>query len=371
MAPALLLSAFVLPSCEESPAFSSTDLANNSLPPNMTKYDPVLVKAADGTMICIVQGEYDFQFFKSAEGYGETGYDAGIDIKAVKLAGAVDYSQSDLYHPITPLDALALVHYDWGKIFTSAVHQANLGQNPIDAIELGKALEWLSTGNLNYTAPGNTDYRPGWYWEQSEAISGLSSEWRNFAIVPVEIDKSPWRFPVVFCLPNNCLLRVVEENTDARRIHFFKNAAGYGVQGARANLLIVGAGHESPTANTYSEISLQEVFAHFDGELKPLLERAIIQARHISQSVNPERLANLFGYTIDGAPSSSAPEIRKRTKEDLVREELERDLEAAFLNAAHKDKTGLLLQRWNELDEPGRLRLMNAWAVAQQMEASK
>lgn len=370
LAPTLLLSTLAMQSCGDAPAFSSSDLANNSLPAEVSRRDPVLVKALDGTLICVTQGRYDFQFYKTADGYGETGYDGALDIKMLKIGGAVDFSESDLYFRITPLEALAYVNYDWGKIFTSAVHQAPMGDNPIDAMELGMNLEWLATGRLAYTAPEVQDYLPPWYTEQSGAIAGVSvGVGADGRMLPELRAQAAWRMPVVICMPNNCLLKVVEENNDGRKIHFFKNAAGYGVEGARAHLVVIGGGMESPTGNIYAEISPQEVFAHFDGDVQPLLQRAALQKLHMTQSVDPENLANIFGYSYNAGNETSPTRVSKGQKQQEPVPGESIDLEAAFLTAARAEASGAMLRRWNELDDAGKQRLMNAWAVSQSMQS--
>ncbi|MCB0339106.1 MAG: hypothetical protein KDD53_05860, partial [Bdellovibrionales bacterium] len=283
--------------------------------------EPVIIKLVDESLLCITQKGDDFRFFKTSDGYAESGWRGGIEFADLKAGIDYDTSHANIYYEISPLEALAMVDYDFRKLYEPAIAQAERIENCANPTALGSMLEWIATGYTKHVGP-EFECIPDWYSYATDAVMGFrfrppDSNPEKFEREDLElflfggvddITKSEERIPIVLRLSDGCLIKVSEVNLEdsSGGVVFCRTASGYGVEGLGGSFLVLEGGRERPTAGIYEKISVREAGVLLDDNWHPLYFRAKLQDAIMNDfSTNPEKIRTAFEniYGPSGLPS--------------------------------------------------------------------
>lgn len=261
------------------------------------------VKMSDGNLICINQyGDRWLEFAKTSSGYGE----AGLTAEAATVGIGVDYSVANIYHALKPIEALALMDYDW-KVFYQAAKEARARDPESVDPELVERVLRPYVEPMEEPVPA-TSQRPN-ATEQPKSLEALSLATAQFETWPLlpESDRHRGTIPepvyIRLDVDGDVLLKASEIRG---RLYLSKTSGGYGVFGLRFSAATFGGGFEIPVGNLYFPVGVEEARAYMDGNWGRLYERAVAQAKVLPNSVSPE----LIRRTFESPPADSDPLFR-------------------------------------------------------------
>jgi hypothetical protein len=223
--------------------------------------EPIYVSVGDGTLIRIKQDPRGFSFQRNASGYASL--EAGVEVYGT--GGSVTVPVANIYFDFSPLEALALVDFDWQRLHAVAIQNSQRSGTYVDPDLLQLMLEPL--GSLKATTP-------------TDRISRIDP-----ATCGIEVTASGG-VPIFVRLPDFNLLKITY---DGQNLEFFKTSEGYASAAIKARVVGIGGEVTVPIANIYTKIEDSgEVLGYFHND--PAAIEALVALA--------ERQQKLFGRSV-------------------------------------------------------------------------